>query len=60
LEQQNIYNDEQKIFETHRNALAELEHLFESDAFAENKSDDVNLRRGLDQQRINVARDESE
>lgn len=60
LEQQNIYNDEQKIFETHRNALAELEHLFESDAFVEKKNQDVNLRRGLDQQRINVTRDESE
>ncbi|MEX5539019.1 potassium:proton antiporter, partial [Pseudomonas syringae] len=24
-EQQSIYNDEQKVFETHRNALAELE-----------------------------------
>jgi hypothetical protein len=30
-QQQSIYNDEQKVYETHRNALAELEHLFESD-----------------------------
>ena len=32
LQQQHIYTDEQKIYETHRNALAELEHLFESDS----------------------------
>lgn len=30
--QQRVYTDEQKMYETHRNALAELEHLFESDA----------------------------
>lgn len=32
LQQQHIYTDEQKIYEHYRNALAELEHLFESDA----------------------------
>lgn len=32
IQQQRIYTDEQKIYETHRNALAELEHLFESDS----------------------------
>lgn len=31
IAQQTIYQDEKKVFETHRNALAELEHLFESD-----------------------------
>ncbi|OTG84898.1 monovalent cation:proton antiporter-2 (CPA2) family protein [Acinetobacter sp. ANC 4648] len=32
--QQRIYTDEQKVFESYRNFLAELEHLFESDAQA--------------------------
>lgn len=59
-EQQSIYNDEQKVFETHRNALAELEHLFESDTKVEPKESEVNLRRGLEQQRINVSRNEDE
>lgn len=32
--QQHIYTDEQKVFESYRNFLSELEHLFESDAQA--------------------------
>ncbi|WP_343598025.1 monovalent cation:proton antiporter-2 (CPA2) family protein [Acinetobacter sp.] len=61
LKQQSIYNDEQKIYETHRNALAELEHLFESDAQVEQATKpDVNLRRGLDHERIDVSRDRNE
>ena len=28
LQQQHVYTDEQKVYETHRNALAELQHLF--------------------------------
>ena len=31
-EQQRIYTDEQKVYESYRNFLAELEHIFESDA----------------------------
>lgn len=31
-EQQRIYTDEQKVYESYRNFLAELEHLFESDS----------------------------
>ncbi|MEB3767010.1 monovalent cation:proton antiporter-2 (CPA2) family protein [Acinetobacter sp. MD2] len=61
VQQQSIYNDEQKVFEAHRNALAELEHLFERDAEVEhNIQPDVNLRRGLDHNRIDVARDANE
>ncbi|WOE41932.1 monovalent cation:proton antiporter-2 (CPA2) family protein [Acinetobacter chinensis] len=59
-QQQRVYTDEQKIYETHRNALAELEHLFESDAQAREVPAGVNLKRGLEHQRIDVTRDESE
>ncbi len=45
IQQQSIYTDEQKVFETHRNALAELEHLFESDAQQATSKHDVNLKR---------------
>ena len=31
-EQQRIYTDEQKVYESYRNFLAELEHIFESDS----------------------------
>lgn len=31
-EQQRIYTDEQKVYESYRNFISELEHLFESDA----------------------------
>lgn len=58
-QQQNIYNDEQKVFETHRNALAELEHLFESDERHQTKcNSEVNLKRGLENHRIDVTRDD--
>ncbi|MEB3753540.1 monovalent cation:proton antiporter-2 (CPA2) family protein [Acinetobacter sp. MD2(2019)] len=57
VKQQSIYNDQQKVFETHRNALAELEHLFESDAQVEQMQPDVDLRRGLGHERIDVSRD---
>lgn len=33
-EQQRIYTDEQKVYESYRNFISELEHLFESDAQA--------------------------
>ncbi|EXD37405.1 MULTISPECIES: monovalent cation:proton antiporter-2 (CPA2) family protein [Acinetobacter] len=60
--QQSIYTDEQKIVETHRNMLAELEHLFESDERNQPVSSGVNLQRGLEndtqKHRINVTRDD--
>ena len=59
-QQQSIYNDEQKIFETYRNALAELEHLFESDAQHEASIRDVDLKRHLQQERIDITRDNQE
>lgn len=59
LQQQRVYTDEQKIYETHRNALAELEHLFESDAQIRQEPTGVNLQRGLAHQRIDVTRDDS-
>lgn len=34
--QQRIYTDEQKLFESYRDFISELEHLFESDAQVEN------------------------
>lgn len=58
LQQQHVYTDEQKVYETHRNALAELQHLFESDAQIRQEPTGVNLKRGLEQQRIDVTRDE--
>ncbi|EXC28910.1 MULTISPECIES: monovalent cation:proton antiporter-2 (CPA2) family protein [Acinetobacter calcoaceticus/baumannii complex] len=61
IQQQSIYTDEQKIFETHRNALAELEHLFESDAQQQATSKhDVNLKRHLQPNRIDITRDHLE
>lgn len=38
-QQQRIYTDEQKVFESYRNFLGELEHLFESDAQVPNTQD---------------------
>ncbi len=38
-QQQRIYTDEQKVYETYRNFLGELEHLFESDAQATKQKD---------------------
>lgn len=58
LQQQHVYTDEQKVYETHRNALAELQHLFESDAQIRQEPTGVNLKRDLEQQRIDVTRDE--
>ena len=59
LQQQHVYTDEQKVYETHRNALAELQHLFESDAQIRQEPTGVNLQRGLEHQRIDVTRDDS-
>lgn len=59
-QQQQFYTDEQKIYETHRNALAELEHLFESDALAREEPTGVDLQRGLHRHRIDVTRDDNE
>ena len=56
-QQQHIYTDEQKIYETHRNALAELEHLFESDAQNREMPLGVDLKRGLHSGHIDVTRD---
>lgn len=69
--QQHIYADEQKVFESYKNFLSELEHLFESDTQASTQDpskfkDDPNQdESGLervqvshsDQDRINVTRD---
>jgi len=59
-QQQYIYTDEQKIYETHRNALSELEHLFASDAQIRQEPAGVDLQRGLQRSRIDVARDEKD
>lgn len=59
-QQQRIYTDEQKVYETHRNALAELEHLFESDAQIRQPPAGVDLQRGLQRSRIDVSRDDLE
>ena len=56
-QQQHIYTDEQKVYETHRNALAELEHLFESDAQNREMPLGVDLKRGLHNGHIDVTRD---
>jgi len=69
--QQRIYTDEQKVFESYRSFLSELEHLFESDTqvTTEDRSqfkddpnqDESGLERSEilkhDQDRINVTRD---
>ncbi|MGQ1083055.1 monovalent cation:proton antiporter-2 (CPA2) family protein [Acinetobacter baumannii] len=60
IQQQSIYTDEKKVFETHRNALAELEHLFESDAQQATSKHDVNLKRHLQPNRIDITRDHEE
>lgn len=59
-QQQQIYTDEQKVYETHRNALAELEHLFESDTQIRQSATGVDLQRGLQRSRIDVTRDDLE
>ena len=58
-QQQRVYTDEQKVYESHRNALAELEHLFERDAEIRAVETGVDLQRGLDSTRIDVTRDEA-
>jgi glutathione-regulated potassium-efflux system protein KefB len=59
-QQQHIYTDEQKVYETHRNALAELEHLFASDTQIRQSTTGVDLQRGLERSRIDVTRDDLE
>ncbi|RZG69946.1 glutathione-regulated potassium-efflux system protein KefB [Acinetobacter bouvetii] len=59
-QQQHIYTDEQKVYETHRNALAELEHLFESDTQIRQPHTGVDLQRELRRDRIDVTRDDLE
>ena len=59
LQQQRVYTDEQKIYETHRNALAELVHLFGIVDQIRQDPTCVNLERGLEHQRIDVTRDDS-
>lgn len=54
--QQSIYSDEQKIVETHRDMLSELEHLFESAERDKPMSSGVNLQRGLEKPHIDVTR----
>lgn len=56
-QQQRVYTDEQKMYETHRNALAELEHLFESDAHIREQTSSAHLRHSL-HQRTDVSPDE--
>ena len=56
-QQQRVYTDEQKMYETHRNALAELEHLFESDAHIREQTSSAHLRHPL-HQRTDVSPDE--
>lgn len=56
-QQQRVYTDEQKMYETHRNALAELEHLFESDAHILEQTSSAHLRHPL-HQRTDVSPDE--
>ncbi|WP_445114777.1 monovalent cation:proton antiporter-2 (CPA2) family protein [Acinetobacter sp. WZC-1] len=43
-QQQNIYTDEQKIFESYRSILGELEHLFENDARASKWEDPLHTQ----------------
>lgn len=70
-EQQRIYTDEQKVYESYRNFLGELEHIFESDAKnlekneAEAQRDRIDLLRHSSLHKaqhtpdqINVCRDE--
>lgn len=57
--QQMIYTDEQKIFETHRHALAELEHLFESDVQLQQNQQEVDISRKLNAHRFDLSRDDT-
>ena len=58
-QQQRVYTNEEKIYESHRNALAELEHLFENDALTRETTIGVDLKRGLEAHRIDVTHGES-
>ncbi len=57
-QQQSIFMDPEKIHESQRNALLELEQLFEYDREISTSSTGVNLTRGLENHRIDVTRDE--
>ena len=57
-QQQQVYTDEQKVYESYRNTLAELEHLFERDTELREEPIGVDLKRGLETHRIDVTRDE--
>ena len=71
-QQQRIYTDEKKVFESYRNFLGELEHLFESDAQAVDQEDalmqtdsittaqpiESSAEQSPHSNRINVTRDE--
>ena len=57
-QQQQVYTDEQKVYESYRNTLAELEHLFERDTELREEPIGVDLKRGLSPHRIDVTRDE--
>lgn len=58
LEQQSIYHDEQKVFETHRNAMAELEHLFDSDQRHQDEYPEHNRENRHENHRIDVTQDD--
>lgn len=57
-QQQSIYNDEQKVYETHRNALAELEHLFEIDTQLRQRQSKTETPREEQLHHIDVTRDD--
>ena len=74
LRQQRIYTDEQKVYESYRNFLGELEHLFESDSQIkpDEMEDAINQQNidedafekedvmTLDKERINLTRDDEQ
>ena len=57
-QQQQVNTNEQKVYESYRNTLAELEHLFERDTELREEPIGVDLKRGLSPHRIDVTRDE--
>ncbi|WP_151815193.1 monovalent cation:proton antiporter-2 (CPA2) family protein [Acinetobacter soli] len=57
-QQQSIYHDEQKVFETHRNAMAELEHLFDSDQRHQDEYPEHNRENRHENHRIDVTQDD--
>ncbi|GAB3049683.1 monovalent cation:proton antiporter-2 (CPA2) family protein [Acinetobacter apis] len=59
--QQQVYTDEHKVFETYRDALAELEHLFESDTQkAISEQDHLESSDTHPKERIRIARNQAE